>query len=135
MQTSNENEMVDRQAVEGLLGELYAARLAGHLDALCGLFAADARFRMSGTSSGQPIAIAAEGIAEIRPWLAVLVKTFKLANHQVLSRVIDGAESAVHWRADIHSRITGTVVATDVVDWIKIRGARIAFYRELIVPC
>ena len=131
----NANATADRLAVERLLEELYAARVAARLDALCDLFCADARFRLSGSSDGKPIAIAAQGIGEIRPWLAMLLKTFRLAHHEVLSRVIDDAKAAVHWRADIHSRITGSVVATELVDLIEIRGARIAYYRELFVPC
>ena len=124
----------DRTAIEGLLEELYAARVAGQLEPLCGLFSTDARFRISGTSSGRPIAIAADGASQIRPWLAMLLKTFKLANYELLSTVIDGGAAAVHWRADIHSRITGSVIATELVDLIEIGGGRITSYRELFVP-
>jgi ketosteroid isomerase-like protein len=134
MQMQNETGGADRVAIERLLEELYAARLAGQLEPLCQLFSADARFRISGSSSGKPIAIAAEGIHEIRPWLAMLLKTFKLSDYDVLSKLIDGAAAAVHWRADIHSRITGAVIATELVDLVEIRGGRIASYRELFVP-
>jgi ketosteroid isomerase-like protein len=134
MQMRNENAGADRVAIEQLLQELYAARLAGQLGPLCELFSVDARFRISGSSSGKPIAIAADGIDEIRPWLAMLLKTFKLSHYEVLSRVIDGPAAAVHWRAAIHSRITGAIVATELVDLIEIRGGRIASYRELFVP-
>jgi ketosteroid isomerase-like protein len=134
MQMRNENARVERVAIERRLQELYAARVAGQLDPLCGLFSTDARFRISGSSGGKPIAIAADGIDEIRPWLAMLLKTFKLSHYDVLSQVIDGASAAVHWRANIHSRITGAVIATELVDLIEIRGGQIASYRELFVP-
>jgi ketosteroid isomerase-like protein len=134
MQMRNENAGTERDAVERILEELYAARLGGQLDPLCGLFAADARFRISGSSSGKPIAIAADGIGEIRPWLAMLLKSFKLSHYDVLSKVIDGGAAAVYWRADIHSRITGAVIATELIDLLEIRGGRIASYRELFVP-
>ncbi len=127
--------MTDRLEIEQLLRELYAARIAARLDPLCGLFAPDARFSIAGTSDGKPIAIAAAGAAEIRPWLSVLLKTFRLANHEVLSMVIDGARAAVHWRADIHSKITGVVVRTELVDLIEVTAGRIASYKEFFVPC
>ncbi len=126
--------MPDRLTVEQLLRELYAARIDGPLDRLCGVFATDAHFRIAGTSDGKPIAIAAHGIGEIRPWLAMMVKTFKLANHQIISMIIDGPRAAVHWRADILSRITGTVVPTQLVDLIEVRETRIASYIEFFVP-
>jgi ketosteroid isomerase-like protein len=134
MQMQNQNAGAERVAIERLLQELYTARLAGQLDPLCALFSADARFRISGSSGGKPIAIAADGIDDIRPWLAMLLKTFKLSHYDLLTKVIDGAAAAVHWRADIHSRITGAVIATELVDLLEIRGGQIASYRELFVP-
>jgi ketosteroid isomerase-like protein len=134
MQIRDENAGGERVAIERLLQELYNARLASQLDPLCELFSPDARLRISGSSSGKPIAIAADGIAEIRPWLAMLLKTFRLSHYDLLSKVIDGAAAAVHWRADIHSKITGAVIATELVDLLEVRGGRIASYRELFVP-
>jgi ketosteroid isomerase-like protein len=126
--------MTDRLQTEQLLRELYRARIAGHLDPLCGLFSADAYFRIAGSSDGKPIAIAARGAGEIRPWLSMLLKTFRIANHEILSTVLDGAAAAVNWRADIHSKITGVVVPTELVDLIEVREGRIASYREFFVP-
>ncbi len=127
--------MADRLAIEQLLRELYAARVEGRLDALCALFSTDASFQIAGSSGGKPIAIVAQGVGEIRPWLAMLLKTFKLTRHETLTRLIDGSEAAVLWRADIHSKITGTVVATELVDLVKVSNGRIASYREFFVPC
>jgi ketosteroid isomerase-like protein len=126
--------MSERTEVERLLRELHAARVAGQLDALCALFSPDARFRIAGTSEGKPVAIDAAGSAEIRPWLSMLVKTFRIANYQLLSSVIDGGRAAVHWRADIHSRITGSRVATELVDLVETRADRIASYVEFFHP-
>ncbi len=125
---------MDRNRVERLLQALYAARLGGQLDQLCDLFSADAYFRISGASDGKPIAVDARGSAAIRAWLAVMVKTFRLSNHEMFAMLIDGASSAVHWRADIHSRITGASVRTELVDLIQMRDDRITSYREFFAP-
>src|SRR5580692_8192566 len=124
---------MNRLEIEKLLAELYAARTEGQLDRLCALFAADASFKIAG--DGKPIAITARGTAEIRAWLAVMLKTFKLSRYQMLSMVIDGARAAAHWRVDIHSKITGVVVPTELVDLVEVSGGRITAYREFFAPC
>lgn len=126
--------MVARADVEQLLNRLYAARVGGRLDELCALFSPQAHFRIAGASDGKPIALAAQGREAIRPWLAMMVKTFRLARHEILTTLIDGPRSAVRWRADIHSRITGAVIATELVDVVEIAGGEISSYIEYFVP-
>jgi ketosteroid isomerase-like protein len=124
----------DRASLEALLRELYAARTGGDLERLSALFAPDAVFRISGSSDGKPIAIAARGAAEIRSWLEVLVKTFRLPRYEVEFMLIEGLNAAVHWRASIHSRVTGVSTATELIDLIETDGERIRSYTELFVP-
>jgi ketosteroid isomerase-like protein len=126
--------MTDRVQVEQLVRELHAARLEGNLERLCGLYAEEARLRIAGTSDGKPIAVAATGIAEIRPWLSILVKTFRLSQYTILSLTVDGPRVAAHWRVDILSKITGVVVPTELVDLIDVRGGRISSHTEFFVP-
>ena len=122
--------MIERAAFESLLERLYAALIAGNLEALCGLFAADAVFEISGASQAKPIAIRAAGSGEFRPWLALLLKTFRLTNQILVTVIIDGNKAAIRWRATIHSRITGSEVITDLVDLIEIRDTQILSYIE-----
>jgi len=127
--------MTDRFQIEQLLRELHSARIEGQLERLCAVFAATARFRIAGASDGKPIAIAASGIAEIRAWLNVMLKTFRLTNYQCQSTLVDGARAAVHWQVDIHSKITGVIVPTELVDLVEVGGGRIISYREFFAPC
>lgn len=127
--------MTDRLEIEKLLSELYAARVAGQLDRLCALFASTASFKIAGASDGKPIAITAQGSAEIRTWLAMMLKTFKLSRYEHVGVVIDGARAAVHWRVDIHSKITGVMVPTELVDLVEVSEGRIVSYREFFAPC
>lgn len=126
--------MMDRKQFEQVLHRLYAARIAGQLEVLCGLFAPDAYFRILGASDGKPIAIDARGTMAIRAWLAIMLKTFRLSHHEIFQMLIDGEQGAVHWRADIHSRITGASVGTELVDLIQMRHDRIVSYREFFGP-
>jgi ketosteroid isomerase-like protein len=126
--------MSDRHKIEQLLRALYSARIDASLDALVGLFAQSAPFRIAGTSDGKPIAISATGREQIRPWLGLLVKTFKISNHQILSMTIEGASATVHWEAQIHSKVTGVIVPTEFVDLVTVQDGLIASYIEFFVP-
>jgi ketosteroid isomerase-like protein len=127
--------MTDRLQVEQLVRELHAARVEGNLERLCRLYSEEARLRIAGSTDGKPIAISAIGLAEIRPWLSILVKTFRLTQYTILSLSVDVPRAAAHWRVDIHSKITGAVVPTELVDLIDVRGGRIASHIEFFVPC
>jgi ketosteroid isomerase-like protein len=127
--------MTDRLQVERLVRELHAARVEGELERLCRVFAADARLRIAGSGDGKRIALDASGLSAIRPWLSVLVKTFKLSRYELVSLTVEGLRAAAHWRVDIHSKITGVVVATELVDLIEVSDGCIASLTEFFVPC
>jgi ketosteroid isomerase-like protein len=127
--------MSDRSQVEQLVKELHSARLAGDLERLCRVFSPDARLRIAGSSDGKPIAIDASRIARIRPWLSILVKTFRLRGYELLSLTIEGTSAAAHWRVDIESKITGISIPTELVDLIEVRNGQITSQIEFFVPC
>jgi ketosteroid isomerase-like protein len=129
-----DHAMTERQEIERLLRELYAARASGDVAAVYDKFSRDARFQIAGASHSTPVAVRAVGAAEYRPLLAIMIKTFKLSDEQILSLLIDGAKAAVHWRAKIFSRLTGTTVLTELVDMIEIRDGRIGSYIEFFAP-
>src|SRR5947209_13341438 len=115
----------DRQNSERLLRDLYAARASGDLAGVYDKFLPGARFQITGASHSTPLAVTAVGAKEYRPLLAIMIKTFKLTDQEIVSLVIDGSKAAVHWRAKIFSRLTGTTVLTELVDVIEIRDGRI----------
>jgi len=127
--------MTDRLPIQQLLQTLYAARVAGELEPLCRTFADYASFQIAGSSEGRPISINALGVAQFRPWLSILIKTFKISDYKILSTIIDAPKAAVQWRCTIHSKITGVAVPTELVDLIEVRDGRVASYIEFFVPC
>jgi ketosteroid isomerase-like protein len=126
--------MADRLEIERVLVGLYAARVGGDLEAVCASFTDDAIFQISGAGHANPIVTTAVGVQQFRPLLTIMVKTFKLSDQKTLSMLIDGSKAAVHWRANIFSRITGTTVLTELIDMVEIRDGRIASYIEFFVP-
>jgi ketosteroid isomerase-like protein len=108
--------------------------MAGELERLCALFDPQGQLRIVGTSDGKPITVEARGIDEIRTWLGMLVRTFRLSDYKCLTTLIDGERGSVHWRVDIRSRITGQRVATELIDLIETRDGRILRQTEFFVP-
>jgi ketosteroid isomerase-like protein len=96
-----------RTELERLLREFYAARVRGDLEAVCRSLSADASFHITSASKANRVALHASGDREVRPMLALLLKTFRLADFAIQAMTIDDAQVTVHWRADGRSRITG----------------------------
>jgi ketosteroid isomerase-like protein len=132
--------MTDRGEAEDLLRALYAARLRGDIDAMCKAFADDAVFQIAGAGQAGPVSSRAVGAAEFRPLLAAMIKSSRLRDQVILDLLIDSADptrptrAAVHWRAGVQSRITGTMALTEFVALVDIRDGRITSYREFFAP-
>ncbi|MGH8218531.1 MAG: nuclear transport factor 2 family protein [Steroidobacteraceae bacterium] len=126
--------MPERIEVERLLRELYASRVRGDLEAVCACFTPDALFEIAGASQTSPLSMKTRGEEKYRSLLAIMVRTFKLRDQIIFSILIDGSKAAVHWRANVHSRITGTSVPTELVDLIEMREGRITSYIEFFAP-
>jgi len=126
--------VIARESMERLLRELHEARLASELERLCALFDPQAHLRILGTSDGKPISVEAHGVEQIRTWLGMMVRTFRLSNYHRIAMLVDGERGTVHWRVDIRSRITGHSVATELLDLIETRAGRILRQTEFFVP-
>jgi|SRR5580698_459505 ketosteroid isomerase-like protein len=126
--------MTSRSEIDAKLQELYAARVSGDLERVCRLFSDNAKFEIASASRGNPVAVNSNGIAEFRPLLTLLIRTFRITDQMFLSIIIDDLKAAVHWQAKVHSRITGAVVSTEFIDIIEIREGRISSYLEFFVP-
>jgi ketosteroid isomerase-like protein len=126
--------MAERIAAQRIIEKLHAARVAGDLAGMCRLFADSGRFEILGASADKPIVIQQTDIAGFKPWLAMLVKVFKINNYAVLSTVIEWPRATVHWRADIYSKVTGITVRTELVDILEVSEDRILAYTEFFAP-
>ncbi len=123
-----------RLEVEILLRTLYAARLRGDLEGVCGLFADDARFDIISAGKRSPLPISANGGSEVRTLLTLLFRTFRISDQSILAMIVEDMKVAVHWHASVYSRITGQSVATEFIDIVEIHDGQISSYREFFVP-
>jgi ketosteroid isomerase-like protein len=126
--------MTDRLEIEHLLHDLYAARVRGDLDGVCQAFSNDATLQIAGAGNVSPIGVKSVGIVELRSLLRLMIKSFKISEQTILSIMVDGEKAAVHWQAKVHSKITGTMVLTELVDLIEVKDHRISSYTEFFVP-
>jgi hypothetical protein len=124
----------ERIVAERLIEQLHAARVAGDLAGMCRAFADDGRFEILGASADKSIAIRANNLVEFRPWLAMMVKVFRLSNYELLSLVVEGPRASAHWRADIYSKVTGVTVPTELVDVVRLSEDCILTYTEFFAP-
>ena len=126
--------MADRLETERLLRGLYAARVSGDLERVCGTFDPEAKFQIAGSSHASLLAMTAYGVEEFRPLLTIMIKSFRLRDLDILSLLVDGTKAAVHWRVKIYSKMTGETLLTELIDMIEVRTGRIVSFTELFTP-
>jgi ketosteroid isomerase-like protein len=126
--------VAERIVAQRMVEKLHAARVAGDLAGMCRLFADTGRFEILGASADKPIAIQAVDLAGFKPWLAMMVKVFKINNYATLALVVEWPRVTAHWRADIYSKVTGITVRTELVDILEVSEERILSYTEFFAP-
>jgi ketosteroid isomerase-like protein len=126
--------MPERGVAQNIIGRLHAARVSNDLAGMVAVFATHGRFRILGASADKPIAIESENLTDFTPWLAMLVKAFRINHYDLMSLTVEWPRAIAHWRADIYSKITGVTVPTELVDIVEVSDERIVAYTEFFAP-
>jgi ketosteroid isomerase-like protein len=126
--------VAERIVAQKLIEQLHAARVRGDLAGMCRVFAPNGRYEILGASADKSIAIRGKDLAEFRPWLAMMVKVFRLNNYQLLSLTVEWPRATAHWRADIYSKVTGVTVPTELVDVVELNDEHIVTFTEFFAP-
>jgi ketosteroid isomerase-like protein len=126
--------MADQAHAQRSIETLHAARVAGDLAGMLSVFSAEGNYEILGASADKSIAIRARTLAEFRPWLAMMVKVFRLSNYQLLSLTAESPRIVAHWRADIYSKVTGVTVPTELVDVVELGERGVVKYTEFFAP-
>src|ERR1700730_14461861 len=132
--TQGESKVAKRADAERMIRELHAARVGGGVPGLGRLFADQDRYEIIGVGADKPIAIRTTGIADLEPWLALMVKVFRLSHYALLSLVVEWPRAAARWRADIYSKVTGITVPSELVDLVELGEDRVLSYTEFFAP-
>jgi ketosteroid isomerase-like protein len=124
--------MTDREAIETLLEELYAARVRGDLEALRNLFAPNATFQVAGSDKASPMPMLVKGNPSVMGLMQNMIASFELSDFSVVEMLIDGAQAAVRWQATVHHTGTGQVFTTELADFITIAGGQVTSFIEFL---
>jgi ketosteroid isomerase-like protein len=124
--------MTDRQTIENLLEELYAARVRGDLETITRLFAANAIFQVAGTDDASPMPTLVKGSAGITSLMQGMITNFEVSDFTILEMLIDGPSAAVRWQATFHYTRTGRMFATELADFITVAGGKVVSFIEFL---
>jgi len=124
--------MTDRQAVEDLLEEFYAARVRGDLEAVAKLFAASATFQVAGSDRASPMPMIVKGNFGISSLMQGMIANFELSDFTILEMLIDGGSAAVRWQATIHYTKTGQIFSTELADFLTIANGQVTSLIEFL---
>jgi ketosteroid isomerase-like protein len=118
--------MADRDAIEKLIRDAYAARVAKDVDAAMKFFAPDATFQFAGSPAASPAAAHVRGAADLRATFSTLIAAFDILELTLLTSVIENDKAAMHWRVKLKYNPSGEVHETELFDLWTIVGERVS---------
>lgn len=124
--------MTDRQTIENLLEEFYAARVRGDLAAIGNLFAESADFQIAGSDRASPLPVSVRGKPGILALMQNMISAFELSDFNVLEMLIDGDQAAVRWHATVYHTKSRQMFRTELADFITINAGKIASFIEFL---
>ena len=116
--------MADRDEIERIIRNAYAARVGKDIDNTMKFFAPDASFQSAGSAAASPAAARASGAADLRATFSALIAAFDILELALLTSVIEGDKAAMHWRVKVKHNPTGEVHDTELFDLWTIEGGR-----------
>ena len=124
--------MTERQVIEDLLEELYAARVRGDLDAVARLFVFNATFQVAGTDDASPMPTFIKGNAGIKSLMQGMIANFEVSDFTIVEMLIDGPSAAVRWQATFHYTKTGRMFLTELADFITVANGQVVSFIEFL---
>jgi ketosteroid isomerase-like protein len=117
--------MMDRQAIQGLIEQVYEARDKGDIEAVMASFHIDGKFELAGSQAlTRPLRIS-RGQQAVRTTLANLIATFQFVERKLIGIVIENEQAAVHCRVKLRFIPKDRTVTTDLVDLWKFNAGKV----------
>jgi ketosteroid isomerase-like protein len=117
-----------RAEIEQLVRKLYAARVAGDVEAIMAWAAPDVHFALAGDPAASPVAGQLTGADKLRPQLAQLVKAFTFHSYDITALLVEGSRAAVRAKANITSVASGATVDMELADFIEVKDGRVVSF-------
>ena len=123
---------MDSSEFEVFLKSFYAARIEGEVEALGGMFADDAHFRIVGSPEFSMLATSVQGCESITGLFRTITDTFALDAFSMEDLLMDGNKAAVRWSARVQNITSGETFTTELADFIEIGGGKIISLSEFL---
>jgi ketosteroid isomerase-like protein len=117
-----------RAEMEQLVRKLYAARVAGDVEAIMAFVAPDVHFALAGDPAASPVAGRLTGADKLRPQVAQLVEAFTFNSYDITALLVEGSRAAVRAKANITSVKSGATVDMELADFIEVRDGRVVSF-------
>jgi ketosteroid isomerase-like protein len=117
--------MMDRGAIEALIGQAYAARKEGDIEGLMSAFHPDAVFELAGSKELLAVAGATQGHQDIRTAMTGFIAAFDFTHRDIISITTDGERAAVHSRLTVKFVPGGRTFSSDLVDLFRFKDGKI----------
>ena len=117
-----------RAEIEQLVRTLYAARVAGDVEAMMAWAAPDVHFALAGDPTASPVAGQVSGADKLCPQLAQLVQAYTFNSYDITALVVEGSRAAVRGKANITAVKSGTTVDTELADFIEVKDGRVVSF-------
>jgi ketosteroid isomerase-like protein len=117
-----------RAEIEQLVRKLYAARVAGDVEAMMAWAAPEVHFALAGDPTACPVAGQVSGADKLRPQLAQLVQGFTFNSYDITALVVEGSRAAVRGKANITAVKSGATVDMELADFIEVKDGRVVSF-------
>ncbi|NEV01977.1 nuclear transport factor 2 family protein [Bradyrhizobium uaiense] len=118
--------MADREAMQRLVTQAYAARGKGEIDSLMETFGSDSRFELVGDKKALHLTGVVEGHANVRQALAQYIAAFEFMDRKITSFLVDGDRAAVHSTITVRFIPKNITFTADVLDLFRFENGKIA---------
>lgn len=123
---------MDSSEFEAFLKSFYAARIEGEVEALGGMFAEDAYFRIVGSPEFSMLATSVQGRKGITGLFRTISDSFALDTFSIEDLLMDRNKAAVRWSARVQNITSGDSFTTELADFIQIDGRKIISLSEFL---
>ncbi|MBR0794213.1 nuclear transport factor 2 family protein [Bradyrhizobium jicamae] len=117
---------MDREAIQRLVNQAYAARSRGQVEELMEAFGSDATFELFGDKRTLPITCTISGHQNIKQALKQFSTDFEFLEREITSFLVDGDRAAVHSRLKIRFVPKDRTFTTELVDLFRFENGKVA---------
>jgi ketosteroid isomerase-like protein len=123
--------MASADQIKATIRKLYAARVAGDINALTEEFADDMIFEFNGKGADFPgLSDPVVGKSEVAKAMGGLIDAFRFEDWREKSLIVEGDRAALHWQARVTFTPTGHSDDFDVMDLFTFSDGKVVELRQ-----